>query len=307
MIRPHTLSALVFVTLAMALFASRGAEAADQYRRWRDDGKTYSCTSLAGGGARVQLSQQNVEFANLPADAQFTIHYIENGVDSTSGPFPVEQTSGTRSYGSFVVDFPAYPLDFEFRLDTLIDGAVVYESSVIVRCSGNASGPVDPVQVDLGGPPQFRRWLDNGKTFTCTKLAGGTIQLVLSNQAVEFSNLPADAQFMIHYIENGVDSSDGPFTVEQTSGTRSYGAFATNFPSYPLTFQFRLDTLVDGRVVYRSELAVACNEDGSFAAPPAQTPVASEVPMLAPAIRISLGLMLVGTGWHATRRARRAP
>ena len=139
----------------------------------------------------------------------------------------------------------------------------------------------------------FRRWLDNGKTFTCSPAGGGGVQVLISNQDVEFSGLPANAQFTINYIDNGVIQTDGPFTVEQTSGTRSYGAFSEPFAAYPFTFEFRLDTFVNGIVVYRSSILVSCSGDATG---PVQIvnslPSVVEVPVLSPRLLATLaGLM----------------
>jgi len=121
----------------------------NQYRRWVAD-KTYSCTTGAGV-VYANLNNQNVEFNNLPANAQFTINYISNGVLTVDGPYPVEQTSGTRAYGAFAQSFPAYPFTFEFRIDTLISGVVVYQSSLIINCTADASGSVTPINGPPGG------------------------------------------------------------------------------------------------------------------------------------------------------------
>ncbi|MBL8130352.1 MAG: hypothetical protein JNL42_00735 [Anaerolineae bacterium] len=251
---------LVATLAALLLIPMVTQAAGDQYRRWLNDGKTYTCTQGVGS-VQVGLSQQNVEFNNLPADAQFTINYISNGVIQTDGPYTVEQTSGTKNYGAFAISFPSYPLTFEFRLDTLINGVVVYESSLLINCSADTAAP-QPVTISniAPGVESYRRWLDDGKVFTCTQ-GVGSVQVSLNNQNVEFSNLPVDAQFTINYIRNGVIQTDGPYTVEQTSGTKNYGAFADSFPAYPLTFEFRLDTLIDGLVVYESSISVSCAAD----------------------------------------------
>jgi hypothetical protein len=86
------------------------------------------------------LADQNVEFSDLPAGAQFTLNYVDNGVTTSSGPFGVEQTTGTKVYGSFLEPFSSYPFTFEFRIDTIVNGQVVYRSSLDVACSGDASG-----------------------------------------------------------------------------------------------------------------------------------------------------------------------
>ena len=254
---------LVFAFLLIAPTFSADA-AGDQYRRWLDDGKTYECID-DGVSITVSISQQNVEFNNLPADAEYTINDIDNGVlVNTDGPYVVEQTSGTLNYGDFATGFISYPLTYEMRIDTLIDGIVVYQSSLIVNCSADATGSLTPVNVV---PTGYRRWLDDGKTFECA-FAGDGIQVTLSNQNVEFFNLLPDDEFTINYIENGVVTTDGPYVVEQTSGTRNYNQFSIDFIGYPLTFEFRLDTLRDGVVIYQSSVSVTCTADGVFPVTP---------------------------------------
>jgi hypothetical protein len=258
-------SGFIALILLGLLPANRTLAATVQFRRWLDDGKTITCTDVGGGVIHVDLNNQDVEFANLPADAQFTLHYIDNGVDSADGPFTVEQTSGTHVYGSFSEHFSSYPLKFEFRIDTIVNGDVVYQSSIKVSCSHDTS-PAPASIKNVEHSLLYRRWLDNGKTFTCTTV-GSVIQMILSNQDVEFNNLPADAQFTLNYIHNGHTETDGPFTVEQTSGTHAYGSFREDFSSYPANFEFRMDTLVDGEIVYRSALQMTCSDDTVSAVP----------------------------------------
>ena len=67
------------------------------------------------------------------------------------GIYTVEQTSGTHAYGPFEEDLPAYPLTFEFRLDTLIGGVVVYQSSLSIRpASADNEGALTPINVMPG-------------------------------------------------------------------------------------------------------------------------------------------------------------
>ncbi len=266
--RRSGLATLMLVIIAiLALIPTISISAVgDQYRRWLDNGKTYTCTDM-GSYITVGLSNQDVEFHSLPTTAQFTLNYIDNGVNTPNGPFAVEQTSGTHAYGAFAENISApYPVTFEFRIDTIIGGVTVYQSSLVVNCSSDtiAPVPVSPVNTDTGpGGDQYRRWLDDGKTFTCTDM-GDHIQVTLSNQDVEFSNLPADAEFTLNYIDNGVNTPSGPYVVEQTSGTRAYGAFAESiFTPYPVTFEFRMDTIINGVVVYQSSLVVNCSADSS--------------------------------------------
>lgn len=134
--------------LLFALVLTTGSDAGAQglpYRRWLAP-KTYSC-AYGVGNVLVTLSEQNTEFANLPPDATFTLNYVDNGVVTTNGPFPVEQLSGTKAYGTFGEFFPDYPLRFEFRMDTLVANQVVYQSAVVIDCSSNFAGPATIVNL----------------------------------------------------------------------------------------------------------------------------------------------------------------
>ncbi len=257
------LSLVLMVLLPIFSVSAEG----NQFRRWAAD-KTYSCTTGAGV-VYANLNNQNIEFNNLPADAQFTINYIRNGVLTVDGPYTVEQISGTKAYGAFAQSFPAYPFTFEFRLDTLIEGVVVYTSSVTINCAGDtASTPITPVNVDTGYA--YRRWVNN-KTFTCAPFGGG-VGVFLNNQDVVLNNLPVGAEFTLNYIDNGVISTDGPYPVEASNGTFNYGSFVEAFPAYPLTFEFRIDTLISGVVVYQSSLIINCTADASGIVTPINGP-----------------------------------
>lgn len=306
-VRLRSAATFALLVILPAMFPARAA-AADQYRRWLDNGKTITCADIGGGVFQAQLSNQDVEFANLPANAQFTINYIANGVMTPDGPYTVEQTSGTRAYGAFAQSFPSYPFTFDFRLDTIVGGIVVYRSSLFVRCTGNGATPVTPINVDVSlNPDRFRRWLDNGKVFTCESASGGGVQAHLNNQDVEFLDLPVDAQFTLNYVSNGVTSTDGPYTVEQTNGTRAYGSFVQPFASYPFTFQFRMDTLIGGVLVYTSAIGVTCNGDAVVPVTPVNVRVLPDfstvpVPALAPLAMGLLGALLGALGFARLRR-----
>jgi len=248
-----------FGLLFLFLLASFAVQAApgEQYRRWINN-KNISCTT-GSGVVYANLDNQDVEFNNLPADAQFVINYIDNGVNSPDGPFTVEQTSGTKAYGSFAESFPSYPFTFEFRLDTLIDGIVVYQSSIHIDCTGDTAST--PATIVNTVPPnaQARVWINN-KTYTCGPF-GGKVAVTLNNQDIDVLNLTAGVdQFTLHYIDNGVDTPSGPFPVE-SNGTHNYASFTEAFDSYPFTFVFRIDTLVGGSVVYQSSLTMTCTGD----------------------------------------------
>ncbi|MFN8527730.1 MAG: hypothetical protein U0670_03870 [Anaerolineae bacterium] len=254
-LRVSFLAALL--ALLFAVFAVQAAPG-EQYRRWLNN-KSMSC-STGSGVVYANLSNQDVEFNNLPADAQFTINYVDNGLNTPSGPYTVEQTSGTKAYGSFAESFPSYPFTFEFRLDTLIDGIVVYQSSIFINCSGDMASTPATVVNTVPANAQARVWT-NDKTFTCGPNGGG-VAVTLNNQNIDVLNLTAGVdQFTLHYIDNGMDTVDGPYPVE-SNGRHNYGSFLEPFASYPFTFEFRIDTIVGGVVVYQSSLIATCTADG---------------------------------------------
>jgi hypothetical protein len=135
------------------VIAATDASAADQYRRWLDDGKSYTCTTIGPGTVQILMSNQNVEFNNLPADAQYTLNYFDNGVlVHSDGPYTVEQTSGTLNYGPFAEPMSGYPARFDFRMDTLIDSVVVYRSTATATCNADTAAPLPVVISNLDGP-----------------------------------------------------------------------------------------------------------------------------------------------------------
>ncbi|MDX2140825.1 MAG: hypothetical protein SF123_22265 [Chloroflexota bacterium] len=147
---------LLIAMIALALAVSTSSvNAANQYRRWIDVGTTYTCSTASGGIVLVNLFNLTVEFSGLPANAQYTNTFIQNGIVTTQGPFPVEQTDGTRLYGNYGTSFRSYPANFEFRIDTLIDGIVVYQSSIVISCTNSffLPRPVTIVNGELGVAP----------------------------------------------------------------------------------------------------------------------------------------------------------
>ena len=258
--RRSAAAVLVFVTVALGLtiVTQPSGALSDSYRRWTG-GKTASCSSDAGG-AHVTLSNQNVEFSSLLATDQFTINYVLDGVNHPSGPFPVEQTSGTKAYGSFSQDFDAYPFTFGFRLDTIRNGSVIYRSQITLTCTGDGSVPATVVNTFVPTDP-YRRW-KGAKSATCSH-SGTSAQITFGDQNVEFNQLPAVAQYTINYIGPLGTTVNGPFPIEQQDGSKVYGGFTAAFYGYPFTFTFRLDTLIGGQVTYTSKLVVTCTGDGT--------------------------------------------
>lgn len=237
----------------------RAGDDTAQYRRWRAS-NTYTCTSGQPNGIAVMLAEQPIEFNNLPDGAEFSPVAIKNGVAVVQGRFPVEQSDGEIVYGGFTDFFDDYPLTYGFRLDTIIDDAVVYRSTYTMACDGDTSAPLPVVaeQIDFGPPAdRWRRW-DWPKGYTCTTTDEG-VELAISNQDVEFSGLPAHATFFVVTTRNGVEEREGPYLVEQTSGELSGDSIVEVFPGYPVHFEQRIETVITGIVAYTSTLAASCD------------------------------------------------
>jgi len=201
--------------------SARGAQYA--FRRWLAP-KTFSCDYLPGfADVGVSLANQDVEFANLPPGAQFTINYIDNGVITTDGPFAVEQTSGTKNYGSFFEPFDDYPLRFEFRLDTLFAGAVIYQSSIIISCTSNASGTALIVnRVPVAGIGPFTgTW--SGK-WKCAVSDNGVAQ-VLQNKPSTLA-IAQDGNDCVAALDGGIQSLRGAGSQDTARASKTRVALA---------------------------------------------------------------------------------
>jgi hypothetical protein len=108
-------------------------------RRWAF-APAVTCATTAGGVSLTYASQP-IEWL-LPNDAQYTVSYSENGLqqDSLDGPFPAEgDGEGTQTYGALLIAGASYPFHAAIRLATIVDGEVVYRSTLRASCA--ADGP----------------------------------------------------------------------------------------------------------------------------------------------------------------------
>ena len=142
----------LIAAVTVGLTSPTGATSDTPYRRWIDN-KTFTCENSLGDDG-VSISNQDVQLSGLPAGAEFKVHYIVNGVDTTDGPYPVEDATGTRAYGAYWKP-GTYPMTLEYRLDTIVYGELVYTSTLTMTCSAYSSAAdVHPVNVDvLALPP----------------------------------------------------------------------------------------------------------------------------------------------------------
>ena len=236
-------------------------DASDVYRRWVSP-KTATCATTATG-VRVTVNNTDVEFNNLPPGAQFLSQSVTNGVTNTSGPFPVEQLTGTKASPGVGQAFSSYPFTLLLRIDTIVGSQIVYRSTLDLSCAADGSRSVTAVNEEVPPAPPYRR-LASPMTVTCATTAAG-VEVTTSAQVVEFNNLPPGAQYTSNVVRNGNTTTSGPYTVERQYGTITYGSLTVTLlsASYPFTLLLRIDTIVGGQVVYRSTLDLSCAADGS--------------------------------------------
>ncbi len=101
------------------------------------------------------MSTTPVEW-DLPAGNGFTLTTIQNGVEVFySGLISVAPGTGSYVYGASVADvLGTYPAVVTLRLDTFVDGAPVYHSTLTVSCSvdGPATSTIVNEEISSGGP-----------------------------------------------------------------------------------------------------------------------------------------------------------
>src|SRR5262249_15506440 len=194
---------------------------AESYRRWLAP-KTFTC-SHGAGSASAALNNQDVEFSDLPVGAQFTINYVDNGVTTTSGPFGVELTTGTFPYASFAEPSPSCPFAFDFRIDTIVNGQVVYRSSINIACSADASGSATIVN-DIGPLPTTTTTTTTSTTST-TLPAGCAEAASITSIDCRLGALLEDAAVVT--LDDALRAAIVESTTQARDAVRASGAAAT--------------------------------------------------------------------------------
>jgi hypothetical protein len=223
----HRLRLFIQLPVVLALLAGTARlGSAESYRRWLAP-KMFTC-SHGVDSAAVTLDNQNIEFSDLPAGALFTLNYVDNGVTTTNGPYGVEQTSGTKAYGSFQESFPSYPFTFEFRLDTIVNGQVIYRSSLSVSCSDDASGSAAIVNA-VGPLPTTTTSIVTTTTTTSTTLPAGceqaasvaSIDCRLGNLLEQIAVVTSDDALRTTLAASASQARDAVRAAETETGTRA--------------------------------------------------------------------------------------
>ena len=129
--RTRTLYLLVgFVALILiGAFATQMAQAAGYYWRW-----TSAPDAECGNDGNDYLFTGSIFYEyNLPAGATLDEYVIENGVSTYQGNFAAPSGSGSDSISEIEVNGPD-PYTYALRYDTVIDGEVVYRSTITFHC-----------------------------------------------------------------------------------------------------------------------------------------------------------------------------
>lgn len=154
----------------------------------------------------------------------------------------------------------------------------------------------------------YYRWA-SAPAFTCQAgSAPGTADVVFASQPVEWNSPASGGTLMFDYITNGTVASDGPYPAPAGSGTQTFGSLLMPGGALPATFSFRLNTLVNGTLVYQSTMSATCatttSTGTSTITSMAIAPPAAAVPTLGEWSQIVLGLALAGLGMMSLRRLR---
>lgn len=154
----------IFVTLffgtlnavaALPFSASRkwdsasASQAATYYDRFVSPNFTVTCEP-AVNPFHLWVNGTIVEERNLPAGATvITSEFVNGGLIGQ-----VSQTSvanGTFTHGGSVLEIYAYPASFSERLETVINGKMLYSSTWTASCSGPGTGTIELVNQAFGG------------------------------------------------------------------------------------------------------------------------------------------------------------
>ena len=109
----------------------------------------------------------------------------------------------------------------------------------------------------------YYRWAGSPPGVSCLTLAPGVVQYTLTNYGDEY-DMPAGAMLGSSTFANGALKYN---QVTPMSGAGANhivtGVGVFTLVSYPLTVVLRYDTIIDGNVVYRSDLTIYCSGDGT--------------------------------------------
>jgi len=133
--------------IVIGAFAPRVAQAEDFYYRWTTPLPDVRCST--DGNVYLSTTSRNYEY-NLPVGATLDVYFIHNGVSTYAGNFPLSSGSGSGSFAGYSDSAPAYPFTSAIRYDTLIDGEVVYHSTIIFTCLAEGVGTAEIINSGVG-------------------------------------------------------------------------------------------------------------------------------------------------------------
>jgi hypothetical protein len=148
----HTIRFLLVVVLlaAAGLYMPSKANAQPYFYRWGPAAPGVTCLS-GGGDITINFASQPVEW-DLPAVNEFSYIYDYNGTTVPDGPYPTGQSGvGSTTFagltsGAMTTTYPAY---FAVTLNTIIDGEIVYSSTMRGDCIADGAGTTSITNQEL--------------------------------------------------------------------------------------------------------------------------------------------------------------
>lgn len=129
------------------------AHAATVYYRWASS-PAVTCEPH-GAGVWAIFASQPIEWANIPAGAQIRYIYASNDAVETEGPFPIVAGTGSQIFGSLAIRGHGYPLNVSLRIETIVEGSVIYSSTLSGSCGGDGGGTSSVSSLVITGSSLF--------------------------------------------------------------------------------------------------------------------------------------------------------
>ncbi len=144
------------VLIMIGAVVSQLALADGYYFRWTTPLPTVGCDS-GGGNVYFSASDQYFEY-NLPAGASLHKYSIRNGITITDVIDPAPTGTGTGSNPTFDDSLAAAYYTIQLQVDTVINGAVVYRSTLTMSCPDETAS-ISNQDFGSGYCPPYPGWL----------------------------------------------------------------------------------------------------------------------------------------------------
>ena len=138
---------IVVIALVCTLLATSFVQAVDYYYRWTTPLPDVRCST--DGAVFLSTTDLTYEY-NLPTGAMVAVYYIDNGVSFYDGTYAVPSGTASVTVGGYNTSAPSYPLVEAIHFDTIIDGEIIYTSSIIFTCTGPGIGTAEIINGAIG-------------------------------------------------------------------------------------------------------------------------------------------------------------